>query len=814
MDVLNFVIKSEKLEEIPKNNYTDRQNFIISELFKIIYHRVGFSLLNKDVLIFAMRLAQIRLGDKFKNEINVLLKINSNIMNDASDISAQIMGGKLTLNQRKQISELIKNETFKDLYQDINSKNENWINFLNDPQAENSIPIEFLNKEREKIKDEKDQKIFDELTKSIILLIFRPDRMMTKIYSFLKEIFNEEFVTIPELDLVKVVQEESNCKSPILFCSAPGFDASTKIESLARQLNKKFLSIAIGSNEGFELVEKNFPNKIKSGEWLVLKNVHLAPQWLNELEKKLYSNEPNPNFRLFLTMEFNPKIPSNVLRISRKFVFELPSGIKHSLVRSYANVLSAQKSEKAPIERCRLHFLLSWFHAVIGERLRYVPIGWSKFYEFNESDQRCALDAIDEWINIHGKDKSNIDPHKIPWDAIRTIIHQSMYGGKIDNEYDMKILESLVNLYFNEKTYELNYPLYKTSNINNSNVLTVPEKRNNAGYIEWINQLPSVESPEWSGLPNNAEKLVRETAARRFITEINKIQGVEDEELSSGSEKKTVSWLVLVQQKSEKLLQNLPMEVNYLEGNENSNNDPIFRFLKREVGIASKLLIRVRDDLSKLISMCKGDIKSTNELREVAKNVFNDSVPKSWQLYNTLELNVTEWVLDFGNRIKQLNKITKEEDYGKSSLWLGGLIFPEAYLTATRQSVAQELKVPLDELVLSVELPKTISEIPNTNYVLKGLCIEGAEWNYEQNKLIMTDNLFCQLPPFMIKWSVKDDNNMNDMFPIPVYLNTMRKNLLFSVFIKNESVLTDSDWYQRGIALISWNKTYEYNNDN
>ena len=812
MDVLNFVIKSEKLEEIAKNKYIERQNFIISELFKIIYHRVGYSLLNKDVLIFAMRLAQIRLGDKFKNEINLLLKINSNIMNDASDISSSIIGGKLTLNQRKQISELIKNETFKDLYNDINSNSENWINFYNDPQAENSIPLTFLEKEREKL-NEQDKLIFDELIKAILLLVFRPDRMMTKIHSFLKEIFDNEFVTIPELDLVKVVQEESNCKSPILFCSAPGFDASTKIESLARQLNKKFLSIAIGSNEGFELVEKNFPNKIKSGEWLVLKNVHLAPQWLNELEKKLYSNEPNPNFRLFLTMEFNPKIPANVLRISRKFVFELPSGIKHSLIRSYANVLNAQKSEKPPLERCRLHFLLAWFHAVIGERLRYVPIGWSKFYEFNESDQRCALDAIDEWINIHGKDKSNIDPSKIPWDAIRTIIHQSMYGGKIDNEYDMKILESLVNLYFNEKTYEINYPLYKTSNTN-ANILTVPEKRNNAGYIDWINQLPPVESPEWSGLPNNAEKLVRETAARRFITEMNKIQGVEDEELSSGGsgEKKTVSWLVSVQQKSEQLLKNLPEEVSLLEGNENSNNDPIFRFLKREVGIASKLLIRVRDDLSQLISMCKGDIKSTNELREVAKNMFNDSVPKSWQIYNTLELNVTEWILDFGNRIKQLNKITKERDYGKSSLWLGGLIFPEAYLTATRQSVAQELKVPLDELVLSVELPKTISEIPNTNYVLKGLCIEGAEWNYEQNKLIMTDNLFCQLPPFMIKWSVKDDNNMNDMFPIPVYLNTMRKNLLFSVYIKNESELSNEDWYQRGIALISWNKTYEYSN--
>ena len=79
----------------------------------------------------------------------------------------------------------------------------------------------------------------------------------------------------------KVIEKETNCKSPILFCSAPGHDASSKIEALAGKLNKKFLAIAIGSSEGFDLVEKNFPQKIRLGEGLVLKNVHLAPTWLN-----------------------------------------------------------------------------------------------------------------------------------------------------------------------------------------------------------------------------------------------------------------------------------------------------------------------------------------------------------------------------------------------------------------------------------------------------------------------------------------------------------------------------------------------------
>ena len=815
MDVLSYIINSKELSEIPKTSFDERQAKIINMLFIEIYHRVGYSLLNKDQLILAMRLAQINLGDKFKNEINLLLKINSNIMNDASDISESLLNGKLTLNQRKQISELNKNEPFTSLLNELTSNQDAWNTFLNDQNAENSVPLDFLNSVKDNLPSDKDKKIFESLCKSILLLVFRPDRMMNSIQQVLKDIFSDEFVNIPELDLAKAIKDETNSKSPILFCSAPGFDASTKIEALARQLNKKFLSIAIGSSEGFELVEKNWTTKIKSGEWLVLKNVHLAPTWLNELEKKLNASDPNPNFRLFLTMEFNPKIPANVLRISRKFVFELPSGIKHSLIRSYANALQPAKSEKLPKERCRLHFLLAWFHAVIGERLRYVPIGWSKFYEFNESDQKCALEAIDEWINLHSKGEENIAPSKIPWDAIRTIIHQSMYGGKIDNEYDMKILESLVDLCFNEKTFEDNYPLYKTSNENTSNLLTVPNKQNNAEYVEWANALPSVESPEWSGLPNNAEKLVRETASRRFITEMNKIQGVEDEELGStesAGDSSQASWLVSVQEKSEKLLSTLPSEVLPLVGTEASNNDPIFRFLRREVAVAIKLLNKVREDLRQLILMAKGEGKSTNELRDIAKSVFNDTVPSVWQIYSTLELNITEWILDLRNRINQLNTITRADDYGKSNLWIGGLIFPEAYLTATRQSVAQELSVPLDELVLSVELVKDTSIVDKCSFVLKGLCIEGAEWDYETSKLIMTDNLFCQLPPFLLKWTIKKDTDLSKMFPIPVYLNNSRKNLLFSVHIRNDSVLSDSDWYQRGIALISWNKTYEYSN--
>lgn len=164
-----------------------------------------------------------------------------------------------------------------------------------------------------------------------------------------------------------------------------------------------------------------------------------------------------------------------------------------------------------------MHFLVSWFTAVVQERLRYTPIGWSKVYEFNESDQRCAIDCIDEWIDSMGKDRANIDPEKIPWDALRTLIGQSVFGGKIDNEFDNKILSSLVNQFFRPESFNLDFPLFTVPPESSEAVLKVPDVKYYKNFLQWIHELPQIESPCWSGLPLNVEKLVRERQTNSLI---------------------------------------------------------------------------------------------------------------------------------------------------------------------------------------------------------------------------------------------------------------------------------------------------------
>jgi len=91
MTILNYVIKCPELLKINKTNYLERQECIVQQLFIEVYHRVSYSLLNKHQMVFALRLAQIRLGNKFKEEIELLIKSNSALMSDPRYLKIHIL---------------------------------------------------------------------------------------------------------------------------------------------------------------------------------------------------------------------------------------------------------------------------------------------------------------------------------------------------------------------------------------------------------------------------------------------------------------------------------------------------------------------------------------------------------------------------------------------------------------------------------------------------------------------------------------------------------------------------------------------------
>jgi dynein heavy chain 1 len=227
--------------------------------------------------------------------------------------------------------------------------------------------------------------------------------------------------------------------------------------------------------------------------------------WLGQLEKKLQTLNPHRNFRLFLTMEANPSIPVNILRQSRIIMNEPPPGIKANLLDSLRNIPPSRLSQ-GPAEKVRLYFLLAWFHAVVQERLRYVPLGWSKTYDFNDSDMASAFLTIDSWLGRAAKSRANIDPAAIPWDAVKTLIKQSVYGGRIDSDFDQRILDAFVDGLFTPHAYHVDFDLVPSAT--GERTLPVPDGTKLENFLSWAQRLPDREPPSWLSLPSTAERLI------------------------------------------------------------------------------------------------------------------------------------------------------------------------------------------------------------------------------------------------------------------------------------------------------------------
>jgi len=346
------------------------------------------------------------------------------------------------------------------------------------------------------------------LTIRALLLIkcFRPDRLLQATAIFATSSFGKDLTAESIVDLGAVVHDEVLPITPVAMVSVTGFDASFKVENLIQTRGIKCLSVAMGSQEGFALAEQAIAMAARQGTWVLLKNVHLAPSWLGQLEKRVQNANPSKAFRLFLTMEANPVVPVNILRQSRIIMNEPPPGIRANLLDSLKNIPHTRLAQ-GPTEKVRLYFLLAWFHAVIQERLRYVPLGWSKAYDFNDSDMDSAFKTIDQWLQSVAKGRANVDPASIPWDAVKTLIKQSVYGGRIDSDFDQRVLDAYVDTLFTPKAYDMDFELVP-SHSSTGTTVTAPEGTKIEHFLDWVSLLPEREPPSWLSLPPTAERVI------------------------------------------------------------------------------------------------------------------------------------------------------------------------------------------------------------------------------------------------------------------------------------------------------------------
>ncbi|CAD7970789.1 unnamed protein product [Amoebophrya sp. A120] len=860
-------------------DFQRRRNFIENLFFRTLYTYICPGMLAGDRLALALRLGQVRADmdglELEKQAVNLLMKggLITNLPKDAERARRKAMGSinYLSNAQLKAMESLFLLPGFYGLPDHMISNASAWQQFLQSSGDTNSAapggqqinpPSGWFSPPQGTMNSSQDSADLNEkLYNCLLVKALANDRLPAMLTNLTNDIMGKEFLFIPPFDLEKQMelQQKGGTNRPMMMVSQPGFDPSSQIVNLATLKKTKIVSMAMGSREGFDLADKMIATGAKMGQWVILKNVHLAIDWLKNLEKRIgtIAASANENYRLFLCMEFNPKLPANLMRQSRVYVFEPPAGLKASLQRSFAGPLVSANCDNPPVERCRLHFNLAILHAIVLERVRYSPIGWTKRYEFSDADFTCGLTIVDTWIkracggsSTTASFPTNLDPNSIPWAALQHIIVQVVYGGRIDNDFDKELLKTFVEQLFNADVYRRGSLLNRDEKV----PLKSPENaRKLNDYEKWVEMLDAKGSPAWLGLSAQAEKMLRSLAGMNTLSNWLNLQSVEDSsstaaqddldkkedmtanKSAAGQDRKKVSgmsnWLTDLTTKLDSISSGLPQPdaLEHINTAAFDESDPMWRCFHREIAVAQQLLARIHADLSSLKEVCDGNARMTNELRAIALQLNLDLPPDYWlKAYPIVQtLSSIEWVFDFNHRVQQLVKLTTGNNgsFINISLAVGLLMFPEAFLTATRQAVAQKNKWSLEELKPVVKI-FTDSEqsftaskpsSADTGWLLTGCTLEGATVNKRAKCLEICDELSCEMPPLLLKWVLQSEQTKGaalgsgvalqqaGFWQVPVYLNSTRTQLVTSSF-KLKGLGEEAVWRQRGTAIIFWTK--------
>lgn len=204
----------------------------------------------------------------------------------------------------------------------------------------------------------------------------------------------------------------------------------------------------------------------------------------------------NPEFRLWLTSYPSTAFPTSILQNGVKMTNEPPKGLKANLKGSYLidpinNVEFFNGCKQNNVFK-KLLFGLCFFHAVIQERRKYGALGWNIAYEFNESDLRICVRQLKMFLDEN--------ENEIPFEALKYLTAECNYGGRVTDDKDRRLINTLLDDYFNNL-----FATDPTHLFTPNPVYRVPgEVQSYDQYIDFIQTLPLNTPPEVFGFHTNA----------------------------------------------------------------------------------------------------------------------------------------------------------------------------------------------------------------------------------------------------------------------------------------------------------------------
>lgn len=614
--------------------------------------------------------------------------------------------------------------------------------------------------------------------KICLLKCFRVDRIMRAVTKFITKTLGERFVKPPVLDYQDIFNGSTNI-SPIVCMISPGYDPASDIIKLAEKLNKRYKSISLGQGQGkkaLDMLEKG----MTKGHWVILQNCHLLVKWMKNVEKILNSMEKervHKEFRLWLTTEVSPEFPLAILQRALKVVTEPPNSLQLNMMTSFSQVSDEQFDSCLHPAFKPLIYVLSYFHAVIQERRKYGKIGWNVPYDFNRSDFDVSFSLMNTYLT---KAFQYNDP--VPWDSLKYLVGEAMYGGRVTDDFDRRILITYLNEYMGDFLFDTFQPYYFFMDEHRNYALpenSITTKYTLEDYKKHIDETVMVDNtPDVFGLNPNAEIGYLTNSARFMFQNLLELQP------RGGKVSGATSREEYIAQIAKGIFEKIPQPFDRIAlVKKFPKPTPIDVVLLQEVERWNILVNVIQQTLTDLQRALLGEIGMNAELENLAFSLYNGMVPNIWRKYAPkTRKSLSNWLIHFQSRYEQYDQwIATGKD--PVVIWLSGLHVPESYLTALVQVTCKKYKWPLDRTtsIAKVSIYTNTNQIkqkPKDGCYVRGLFLEGADWDVKNRQLKRQEpkKLVVELPIVQITPIENSKVKLQNTHLTPVYVTADRGN--------------------------------------
>ncbi|XP_018562388.1 dynein beta chain, ciliary-like [Anoplophora glabripennis] len=759
----------------------DRVVNLLDSITFSVFMYTSRGLFERDKLIFTAQMAfqiLLQLNEIIPEELDFLLRFPSmpNLISPVDFLNSVCWGG---------IKSLSLLDAFKSLDKDLEGSAKRWRKFVDSecPEKE-KLPGEWKNK--------------TSLQRLCIMRCLRPDRMTYAASVFIEEKMGVKYVTSRTVEFEKSY-EETSASTPTFFILSPGVNPLKDVEKLGKKLGfmfdkGNFHSVSLG--QGQEIVAENAMDLASNeGHWVILQNIHLVQKWLATLEKKMEqcADRGHVNYRLYLSAEpsADPQecvIPQGILESSIKITNEPPTGMYANLHKALDNFnqetleMSSKEAEFKAIL-----FALCYFHAVVAERRKFGPQGWNRNYPFNVGDLTISISVLYNYL------ESN---NKVPWEDLRYLFGEIMYGGHITDDWDRRLCRSYLLTYMQPELVE--------GELQFAPGFFAPPNTDYVGYHRYIDdRLPS-ESPNLYGLHPNAEIGFLAYTSEVMFRTIFEMQPRDAGAAAGGGMSREDKVKSALEDIMDKLPERFPVAEMIAKVEDKT---PYIIVAFQECERMNNLTSEMKRSLHELDLGLKGELTITSDMETLEQAIFMDQVPDAWaaKAYPSL-LPLGQWVGDLTLRIKELDGWVSDFSM-PSTVWLGGFFNPQSFLTAIMQQTARKNEWPLDKMCLMTDVTKKQKEefnsAPREGAYVHGLFMEGARWDPQLNSIADSKlkELFPVVPVIFIKAITQDKQDLRNMYDCPVYKTRMRG----PTFVWTFNLKTKENplkWTLAGVAIL------------